>query len=65
MKLFIVQYLGSYAMEVQVHRAESEEALLPTLDEVSDDHCIWNRRTITEVSSEGAPSRIFAASYIE
>ncbi len=64
-KLFIVHLIGSYAMEVQVHRAASKEELERTLGPMGHEDYLWRHRTITEVSEKGFSGKVFEAHYIE
>lgn len=64
MKLFIVTMTGSYAVQVEIHRAKSQADLEKTLKPLAED---WpfNERQIVELSLKGEAGLVYSQGYIE
>ena len=65
MKLFAVEYVGSYALELQIHRAESKEALMATLKKPEELFYAMDSVAITELTLDGPADKIYSTGYIE
>lgn len=63
MRLFIVRETGSYALRVEVHRAENQQTLQERLSPLDDS--IFDTREIIEITVEGEPGKLFGTCFIE